>query len=83
VGLTVDGAKWLVERGIQLVGTDYLSVVAWTDLVAAHRILLGSGMVLLEGLDLSAVAPGDYHLVCLPLRVVGGDGAPARAVLIG
>jgi kynurenine formamidase len=47
-----------------------------------HRILLGAGVVIVEGLDLSAVTPGPYQLLCLPLRIAGGDGAPARAVLI-
>lgn len=82
VGLTADGACWLVDRGARLVGTDYLSVVAWEHLVQAHRILLRAGVILLEGLDLSEVDPGTYELACLPLKVVGGDGAPARAILI-
>ena len=82
VGITQDGAHWLVDSGVGLVGTDYLSVVSWRDLVPAHRVLLGAGVVLLEGLDLGMVAPGAYQLVCLPLRIVDGDGSPARAVLI-
>ena len=81
-GLTADGAQWLVDHGVELVGTDYLSVVAWPDLVPAHRIMLRAGMVLVEGLDLAGIAQGTYRLVCLPLRIAGGDGAPARAVLI-
>jgi arylformamidase len=48
-----------------------------------HRLLLTAGVVIVEGLDLAAVEPGEYQLVCLPLRITGGDGAPARAVLIG
>ena len=47
-----------------------------------HRILLGAGVLIVEGLELSHVSPGEYQLVCLPLRIAGGDGAPARAVLI-
>lgn len=82
VGITEQGARWLVERDVRLVGTDYLSVVAWDDLVPAHRVFLAAGVVLLEGLDLRAVAPRSYTLVCLPLRLVDGDGAPARALLI-
>jgi arylformamidase len=82
VGLTEDGAHWVVEQGIRLFGTDYLSVVAWDHLLVGHRILLGATTVLLEGVDLGSVAPGEYRLVCLPLRIAGGDGAPARAVLI-
>jgi arylformamidase len=82
VGLTEDGAYWLVDQGVRLVGTDYLSVAAWEHLVAAHRALLTAGVILLEGLDLTGVAGGLYHLVCLPMKISGGDGAPARAILV-
>jgi arylformamidase len=78
VHLTGGGARYLIERGTRLVGIDYLSVGD----EAAHRELLGAGIVALEGLDLRSVEPGEYQLVCLPLRLVGSDGAPARAVLI-
>jgi arylformamidase len=76
----LDGAaaRALVERGVRLVGVDYLSVGD----EAAHRVLLGAGVVPVEGLDLRGVAPGSYELHCLPLRLVGSDGAPARAILI-
>jgi arylformamidase len=76
----LDGAaaKALVERGVRLVGVDYLSV-GDED---AHHALLGAGVVPLEGLDLRGVEPGSYELHCLPLRLVGSDGAPARAILI-
>jgi len=80
--LTPDGARWLVERGVRLVGADTLSIEPATTDYPVHRILLGAGTVIVEGLDLTAVSAGAYQLVCLPLRVVGGDGAPARAVLI-
>jgi arylformamidase len=80
--LTADGARWLVERGVRLVGADTLSIEPETAEYAVHRILLGAGVVIVEGLDLAAVTPGPYQLVCLPLRILGGDGAPARAVLI-
>ena len=80
--LTADGAAWLVERGVTLVGIDTLSIEAATRDYPVHRTLLGAGVVIVEGLDLSAAAPGPYQLVCLPLRIAGGDGAPARAVLI-
>ncbi len=90
--LTPEGAQWLVERGVRLVGADTLSIEPDShpgvrgcppeESYPVHRILLGAGVVIVEGLDLSAVAPGSYQLVCLPLRIVGGDGAPARAVLI-
>jgi arylformamidase len=80
--LTPDGAQWLVDRGLSLVGADTLSIEPETDTYPVHRTLLGAGVVIVEALDLSAVTPGSYQLVCLPLRIAGGDGAPARAVLI-
>jgi arylformamidase len=79
--LTPDGAEWLVARGVRLVGADTLSIEPVSDDYPVHRILLGAGVIIVEGLDLSAAAPGEYELVCLPLRITGGDGAPARAVL--
>jgi arylformamidase len=80
--LTADGAQWLVDRGVSLVGADTLSIEPETEDYPVHRTLLGAGVVIVEGLDLRAVTPGPYQLVCLPLRIAGGDGAPARAVLI-
>ncbi len=76
----LDGAaaELLVERGVRLIGVDYLSVGD----EQAHHTLLEAGVVPVEGLDLRAIEPGSYELVCLPLRVVGADGAPARAILI-
>lgn len=76
--LTGSGAEYLVGRGVRLVGLDYLSV-GDPD---AHRALLGAGVVAVEGLDLRSVDPGLYRLVCLPLKIVGSDGAPTRALLI-
>jgi arylformamidase len=80
--LTADGAQWLVDRGVSLVGADTLSIEPETLDYPVHRTLLGAGVVIVEGLDLRTVTPGPYQLVCLPLRIAGGDGAPARAVLI-
>lgn len=82
VALTADAARWLVERRLLLVGLDALSVDPYecADLTA-HRILLASGIVIVEGLNLRYVLPGDYTLHCLPLRIEGADGAPARVVL--
>lgn len=82
VALTADAAKWLVERRLLLVGLDALSVDPYecADLTA-HRILLASGIVIVEGLNLRHVPPGDYTLYCLPLRIEGADGAPARVIL--
>jgi arylformamidase len=82
VGITPDGAQWLVEQGVRLVGIDYLSVGPYADPAPTHHILLGAGVIAVEGLNLSGVAPGEYKLVCLPLKIVGNDGAPARAILI-
>lgn len=78
VRLTGDGARSVLGRGIRLVGIDYLSIGD----EEAHVELLRAGVVPLEGLDLRGVEPGPYRLVCLPLRLVGADGAPARAVLV-
>lgn len=82
VGVTEDGARWLVERGVRLVGVDYLSVAPFADPAPTHEILLRAGVVAVEGLDLSGIEPGAYQLVCLPLKLVAGDGAPARAILM-
>lgn len=71
------GAEHLVRLGIRLVGIDYLSIGDGD----AHRALLGAGVVALEGLDLRAVEPGTYELICLPIDLIGTDGAPARVVL--
>lgn len=80
--LAEDAAACLVERGIRLVGVDYLSVESFTDKTfATHHRLLRAGVVILEGLDPSAAPPGDYELIALPLRIEGGDGAPARVIL--
>ena len=82
VALSADAAEYLVEQGIRLVGIDYLSVAPFSDAVPPHRILLQAGVVAVEGLDLSEVEAGDYRLYCLPLKIKGSDGAPARAILI-
>ena len=82
VAITDDGARWLIERGVRLVGVDYLSVAPFDDVTPTHRALLRAGIVPLEGLNLSGIEPGVYQLVCLPLKIVGADGAPARAILI-
>ena len=72
------GARALLDAGVSLVGIDYLSVGD----PGAHRALLGADVAVVEGLDLRAVEPGPYQLVCLPLKLVGSDGGPARAVLL-
>lgn len=81
VALTAAAARWIAEREIRLLGVDYLSVQRFGDDPQTHRVLLAAGVVIVEGLDLSAVAPGTYELICLPLPLVGAEGAPARAIL--
>jgi arylformamidase len=82
VYLTGDAALYLAQAGLKLVGFDYLSIDRFGDSsYPAHRALLAAGVVVVEGLDLSEVEPGEYDMTCLPLRVGGGDGAPARVVL--
>ena len=83
VGISVDGAEWLVRRGVKLIGIDYLSVAPYKQSIPTHRALLKPGIIILEGVDLHTVTPGHYMLYCLPLKLVGSDGAPARAILIG
>jgi arylformamidase len=80
--LTGDGAKFLVDQGVKVVGVDYLSVEKFhTPGHPAHHALLGSNVIIIEGLNLSDAEPGMYEMYCLPLRVDGADGAPARVVL--
>lgn len=79
--LSLDGARWVVDRGIRLFGIDYLSVQRFSDGPETHQVLLKAGVVLLESLNLSAVEPGSYELICLPLALVGTEAAPARAFL--
>jgi arylformamidase len=82
VHLTRDAAGYLADREVRCVGIDYLSVGAATrEGEEVHRLLLGASIWIVEGLDLSGVVPGRYDLVCLPLRLPGADGAPARALL--
>jgi arylformamidase len=81
-GISEDGARWLVEKGIKLIGIDYLSVAPYKQSVPTHTVLLKAGVIALEGVDLSAVNQGEYDLYCLPLKLIGSDGAPARVILI-
>ena len=83
VAVTAGGAQWIVDHGIKLVGIDYLSVEhRGTPGHPTHVTLLGAGVVIVEGMNLDGVAAGDYTLICLPLRIVDGDGGPARALLL-
>jgi arylformamidase len=82
--LTLDGAHALLERGVRLVGIDYLSIEKFkSETFQTHSTLLSAGVVIVEGLDLHEVTAGVYELLCLPLKLAAGsgDGAPARAVL--
>lgn len=79
--LGMSAATYLAERGIRLVGIDYLSVGRGSEGPAVHRVLLNAGVVILEGLDLSQVEQGACEIVCLPLKIVGCDGAPARVLV--
>jgi arylformamidase len=82
VYLETDAAEALVARGVKLVGIDYLSIEKFGfDEPTTHRTLLGNDVYIVEGLDLSAITPGDYELICLPLKIKEGDGGPARVVL--
>jgi arylformamidase len=82
VSIARGAAAYLAERGVQTIGVDYLSVGGFReDGVETHAALLGGGVWIIEGLNLAAVAPGSYELICLPLRLLGADGAPARAIL--
>jgi arylformamidase len=83
VAIAWDAAQWIVDHGIQLVGIDYLSVESFgVSEPKTHRILLGAGVIIVEGLDLRNIAPGIYTLACFPLKIKEGDGGPARAVLL-
>ena len=81
IALTPGAARWVVERGIRLVGIDYLSVEPFDGDGAVHHSLLQAGVTPLETLDLRRVEPGRYTLICLPLNLPAGDGAPCRALL--
>lgn len=76
------GAKFLIEHGVKLVGIDYLSVERFKSSDhTTHHLLLRNEVVIIEGLNLSGIAMGDYELIALPLNLKGADGGPARVVL--
>ena len=83
VAFAPSAAEWCVDRGIVLLGNDYLSVEAFeSEDFRVHKTLLGAGIAILEGVDLAGVSPGVYELVALPVLIPGSDGAPVRAILI-
>jgi arylformamidase len=82
VFISQDAARYLAECGVRSVGVDYLSVGGFRqDGKETHEALLGAGIWIIEGLNLNRVEPGEYELVCLPLRLIGAEGSPARAIL--
>ena len=81
VSISADGAQYLVDQKIKLVGVDYLSVGPYRNTGPTHVILLKAGIIAVEGLNLTGVEPGFYSLYCLPIKLGGSDGAPVRAVL--
>ncbi len=83
VAISGDAAEYLVDKGVKLVGVDYLSVAPFEASQPTHEILLKAGIVIVEGLNLTGVAQGRYTFYCLPLKLDSSDGAPARAILIG
>lgn len=83
VALHPEAASYLVQRGVKLVGVDYLSVAPYDDVAPTHKILLEAQVVIVEGLNLSEISQGRYSFYCLPLKLAHSDGAPARAILIG
>ncbi len=85
IALDETAGQWLAERDVVLVGVDYLSIEPFGSSPKGHPVhkaLLRQGVVIIEGLDLHAVEPGEYEIACLPLKIRRGDGAPARVVLI-
>jgi arylformamidase len=82
VAVNDSGAHYLVDNGVQLVGIDYFSIAPFVQTQPTHMTLLKAGVVVIEGLDLSNVDPGNYVLYCLPIKLGGSDGAPARVILV-
>ena len=82
VYISKEAAAFLAQRRVRCIGIDYLSVGGFKrDSTETHQILLGAGIWIIEGLNLSKIKPGNYDLICLPLKILGSDGAPARAIL--
>lgn len=82
VALDRSGAEWVVENRCEMVGIDYLSIAPHDDIDTTHQILLSNNVIVLETLDLRKVQAGEYELICLPLKLIGREAAPARAILI-
>ena len=83
VGVAPDAARWLVDKGVKMVGIDYLSIGPYGGVnVETHRTLLGAGVVAVEGLLLTDIEPGRYFLAALPPKMGGVEGSPCRVILI-
>ena len=85
IGIAPDGAQWLIDHGVKLVGVDYLGVERYDSVgsgAPTHHLLLDQELVIVEGLDLSNITAGEYELICLPVKIKNSDGAPCRAILI-
>ena len=82
VSIRQDAGEYLAQRGVRTVGVDYLSIGGFEkDGVETHQVMLGAGIWIIEGLNLSAVEPGRYQMICLPLKIIGADGAPCRVIV--
>jgi arylformamidase len=82
VHLSIEAAEYLSERKVQTIGIDYLSIGGYEgNVIEVHDIILKAGIWVIEGLDLSKIDPGNYDLICLPIKIAGSDGAPARAIV--
>jgi arylformamidase len=84
VYISNEAADFLVQKKVSVVGLDYIAVGTFTNLenlIHVHNTLLGNGIWIVEQIDLSAVKPGNYEIICLPIKIKDGDGAQARAIL--
>ncbi|MDA7818348.1 cyclase family protein [Sulfurimonas sp.] len=81
IALSLDAAEYLIDKGVHLIGIDYLSIESFYSDGSVHKKLLGNNIVVLEGINLLEVSEGEYELICLPLKVIGSDGAPSRVIL--
>jgi len=81
VYLSLEAAKYLAEKKVRCIGIDYLSIGGDDENVAVHQLLLGLSIIIIEGLKLRDIMPGQYEMVCLPLKIKGSDGGPARVIL--
>jgi arylformamidase len=79
--LSTSCAEYLKERGVIVIGVDYLSVAGEKNGLEVHRLLLENEILIIEGLDLRNIEPGQYEMICLPLKITNGDGAPARVII--